>query len=222
MKSRVVTKGYLQVPGVDFTEKFSPVASDTSTRIMIGMTLYFSDKYSWVCETFDAEAAFLKPYLGIEMYIDWPEGIIELGFISEEQKCDTCVQLRRSMYGNVNAALCWQKDFTEFLVSECGFKVCRSDPCILFLVEDKKLKVVMSTHVDDWMCSGSREDLDKLYQNVHKKYKITTLGHLKKHLGAHYDWKIKKSGEQYVIATMTKNSEEIVEYYEKVTGKRLN
>ena len=220
LKSRIVTKGYLQVPGVDFTEKFSPVANDTSTRILIGMTLYFSDKFSWVCETFDVEAAFLEPYLDIEMYIDWPEGIVDLGFISEEQKRTTCIQLRRSMYGNVDAALRWQRDFTEFLVSECNFKACKSDPCILFLTEDEQLKVVMSTHVDDSMCVGSREDLDKLYRNVRKKYKITTLGRLKKYLGVHYDWQINESGEQYVIVTMSKNAEEIVEYYEKVTGEK--
>ena len=122
LKSRIVTKGYLQVPGVDFTEKFSPVANDTSTRILIGMTLYFSDKFSWVCETFDVEAAFVEPYLDIEMYIDWPEGIVDLGFISEELKHTTCIQLCRSMYGNVDAALCWQKDFTEFLVSKCNLQ----------------------------------------------------------------------------------------------------
>ena len=82
------------------------------------------------------------------------------------------------------------------------------------------MKVVMSTHVDDSMCAGSREDLDKLYRNVCKKYKITTPGYLKKHLGVHYDWQISESGEQYVIVIMTKNAEEIVEYYEKVTGEK--
>ena len=35
MKSRNVVKGYMQVTGVDFKESFYPVASDTSTRILI-------------------------------------------------------------------------------------------------------------------------------------------------------------------------------------------
>ena len=87
------------------------------------MTLYFSKDSGWVCEIFDVEAAFLEPYIDIEMYIDKPDGIVELGFISEEQKRTTCVQLRRSMYGNVDTALRWQRDFTDFLVNDCKFQV---------------------------------------------------------------------------------------------------
>ena len=39
LKSINVVKGYMKVPGVDFTESLYPVASDTSTRILIGMNL---------------------------------------------------------------------------------------------------------------------------------------------------------------------------------------
>ena len=64
----------MQVPGVDFTEKFSPVATDTSTRIIIGITLYYMED-GWVCEAFDFEAAFLEPFLDIEMHSTIDEGI---------------------------------------------------------------------------------------------------------------------------------------------------
>ena len=67
------------------------------------------------------------------------------------------VQLRRYMYRNVDAALCWQRDFTKFLVNECKFQVCKSDQCILFLKESEQLKVVMSTQVDNSLCIGSIE-----------------------------------------------------------------
>lgn len=58
------------MPGVDFTEKFSPVANDMSTHKLIRMTLYFSDKFGWICEIFYVEAAFPELYLDIKMYID--------------------------------------------------------------------------------------------------------------------------------------------------------
>lgn len=45
LKSHAVTKGCLQIPGVDFAESFSPVAMDSSTWIIIGIILYYSDKY---------------------------------------------------------------------------------------------------------------------------------------------------------------------------------
>ena len=121
------------------------------------------------------------------------------------------------MCGNVDAALRWQKEFTEFLVKECGFTACQSDPCILFLRENGQLKIVMSIHVDDSLSSGSRENLDKLYKNVRRRYKISTLGQITKYLGVQYEWKYFENGELYVIASIVKNATEIVEYYEKVT-----
>ena len=38
-KSRIVLKGYMQVPSVDYTERYSPVANNTTTRLMIAFTL---------------------------------------------------------------------------------------------------------------------------------------------------------------------------------------
>jgi hypothetical protein len=71
-KSRSVTKGYMQVPGADFTESFSPVANDSTIRIGIGLTL-FHEEDNWICEAFDVTAAFFNADLDIEMYAEWPE-----------------------------------------------------------------------------------------------------------------------------------------------------
>jgi hypothetical protein len=59
-KLRCVTLGYLQIPGVDFTETFSPVASDSTIRITLGVFLYKEKPKSWVLEMIDIEAAFLE------------------------------------------------------------------------------------------------------------------------------------------------------------------
>ena len=68
MNSRNVVKGYMQVPGFYFTGSFSPVASDNSTRILIGLTLYYEDD-EWIADIFDMEAAFLYPNMEVYIYI---------------------------------------------------------------------------------------------------------------------------------------------------------
>ncbi len=80
----------------------------------------------------------------------------------------------------------------------------------------------MHMHIDDLLCTGSREDLDKLHRDIHRKYKITMLGQWKEHLGVHYNWRRDEFREQYVVDSMEKNTIKIVEYNEKVKDKRLN
>jgi hypothetical protein len=61
-KSRIATKGYLQIPGVDYTEYFAPI-----------------------------EAAFLKGEFDEPMYKEFPKGMDELGFIKKEEMQTHCI-----------------------------------------------------------------------------------------------------------------------------------
>ena len=60
-----------------------PDGSETSTRILIRLTLYHEED-GWVSELCDMEAAFLHPNMEVDMFIEWPEGIVELGIITKE------------------------------------------------------------------------------------------------------------------------------------------
>jgi Reverse transcriptase (RNA-dependent DNA polymerase) len=85
-KARCVSRGFMQLPGVDYTESFAPVASDSGIRIVIGIFLFFLHMVpqdEWVLETFDVEVAFLNAKLKNPVYIEWPKGIKELGFLSQ-------------------------------------------------------------------------------------------------------------------------------------------
>jgi len=60
-KARCVARGFQQIPGVDFTEYFAPVAADTSIRVTIAIFMYYHQHNPgrrWRLETFDVEAAF--------------------------------------------------------------------------------------------------------------------------------------------------------------------
>ena len=70
----------------------------------------------WICDLFDVEAAFLNSEMENVMYIKWPPGMVELGFMTQEEFNTTCAELKMAMYGNVDAALLWIRTLTAFLV----------------------------------------------------------------------------------------------------------
>jgi len=43
-KARIVMKGFLMIPGVNYTELFSPVTMEVGVQCVIGISLYFSMK----------------------------------------------------------------------------------------------------------------------------------------------------------------------------------
>ena len=132
-KSRLCVKGFHQIPGVDYTESFSPVATESTIQTLLVYTLWMYKK-GWRCEMFDVEAAFLNAELETAMYLKWPEAMLELGFITKEQQEKQCIKLIRSMYGNVDAALRWQKCFVQTCIDPDGELKCEQskvDPCIL-------------------------------------------------------------------------------------------
>jgi Reverse transcriptase (RNA-dependent DNA polymerase) len=109
--------GYSQIPGLDFTEVFSPVANDVSFRIMIiCMILWGLDGL-----IFDVETAFLNGDLKEKIYVDCPEEM--------EHESDECLLLTKSIYGLVQAARQYFKRF-EAILKGIGFKQCGSDPCL--------------------------------------------------------------------------------------------
>jgi hypothetical protein len=203
LKSCCVSKGFQQRPGVDYTESFSPVASDTAVRAVIVLSLYMKE---WTIEIIDIEAAFLEGTLEEPAYIEWPEGMVELGFITEEQARTTVAQLFKSMYGNVNAAL---QLFKEYVKHMCSKEMGMYHPCVFVKKHEGKLVLLALTHVDDTQLCGEKKWIEWFKENIKKRSNYTDLGKLTKD----------KNGETIIIATMPKMVKEIITAYEKYTGE---
>jgi Reverse transcriptase (RNA-dependent DNA polymerase) len=60
-KAICVARGFMQIPGVDYTESFAPVASDSGIRIVIGIFLNYLHHRSQ--DNWDLEIAFLNALL---------------------------------------------------------------------------------------------------------------------------------------------------------------
>ena len=218
-KSRIVTKGFQQIPGVDFTESFSPVATDTSIRT--GLILVCDkQEEDWTCEVIDVEAAFLEGKIESPTFIEWPDGMVEFGFITEEERELYCIQLTKSMYGNVNAALIWFKTYENYLTKQMGMEQCRSDPCVFYLKENDKVSLVTMIFVDDTTLYGLKEKIEWFKKKLKERFNISDLGRLRKHLGVWYEWKMGKDGIE-IEATMDQLVESIIQAYETHTNSEV-
>ena len=65
-------------------ELFSSVTNMSTIAILLLTTLHMED-HGWICGIFNVEVAFLDAELETPMYVEWPESMIELGFISEQE-----------------------------------------------------------------------------------------------------------------------------------------
>ena len=117
-KTRILTLGYMQIPGVDYTEKFSPVAKDSSIRIVFALVLYYYDSHGWRTKRIDIEAAFLEGDLEVPMFLKIPDIMVKLGFLTKEQQEQYCIDLQSGMYGNVDAALRFFVKLIQCLMSD--------------------------------------------------------------------------------------------------------
>jgi len=95
-KAHIVTKGFLMIPGVDYTESesFLPVTMETGVQCVIGISLHFinedivlnvSAERRWILEVYDIEAAFLNANLGGCMYIKILDEMVELKFVTKQE-----------------------------------------------------------------------------------------------------------------------------------------
>ena len=154
----------------------------------------------WRIMSCDIEAAFLEAGMDVEMFIEPHPAMVWCGFMSEEQRLENAILLKKSMYGNVDAALRWILMKTEYLTSKkVGMTQSRADPCVFFKKnENGKAMLVVAMTVDDCAIAGTPEAVNWLMNKIEEKFKITRGGRIRKHLGIDYKWKTDENKEPYV------------------------
>ena len=115
--AQLVARGFVQIPGVDFTELFSPVVNDITMRVIMVIWMLHSYHNSMI----DVVAAFLRGILEEPVYLKHPDGM--------NLPDDKCLELHKAMYGLVPAALQFWKLFGKMMV-ELKFMQSNADPCL--------------------------------------------------------------------------------------------
>ena len=89
---------------------------------MVGITLYHEEEEGWVNERCDTEAAFLRLDMQVEMFIEWPEVIVEICIIIKDFLEEYCNLIEKVLCDNVDAALLWLILLAKYLFNLCNLK----------------------------------------------------------------------------------------------------
>ena len=153
-RARLVALGYSQIPGVDYTDNFAPVAHDVSFRIaLVRMMVEKLDSF-----VMDVETAFL--------YGDIEEEI----FMKSPSSPEDCYQLKKGIYGLCQAARQFWKKFVDTIRKESiGFQVSAADPCMLF--KENELGIcIITMYVDDMLIIGKKEQIQDYASKSQKNF----------------------------------------------------
>ncbi|KAK5773528.1 hypothetical protein PVK06_049834 [Gossypium arboreum] len=172
-KARLVAKGYSQIPGVDFTDVFSPVVKHSSIRALLGIVAM----HDLELEQLDVKTAFLHGELEEDIYMQQPEG-----FIVSEKEDYVCL-LKKSLYGLKQSPRQWYKRFDSFMTSH-DFKRSSFDSCVYFKKNSDGSFVYLLLYVDDMLIAAKdKREIRKVKAQLSEEFEMKDLGPAKKILG---------------------------------------
>lgn len=195
-KSRLVAKGYSQVPGRDFTETFSPVIKLKSIRLLLALAV----ELDFRIHQMDITAAYLNGTLNEDIFMFQPEGC------KEEGKEHLVCHLKRSLYGLKQSGREWNKCFDTFL-KDFGLLRSKSDPCIYYH-PDKTLYV--GIYVDDMLVVGFQDSIDTFKHQVMQRFQARDLGEAEEILSM----RICRKPDGSITLDQTGYIEEVLETFE--------
>ncbi|GMF35187.1 unnamed protein product [Phytophthora lilii] len=181
-KARLVALGYLQIPGINYFNTYSPVASTNTIRVFLAVCC----SLDLILRQFDVETAFLNGDLEEDVYMAAPLGID----IPEGMVC----KLRRSLYGLQQAAAVWFKKIRSVFIS-MGLVQCRANPCLFVRHQAGRdtSPVFIILYVDDLLIGCKSDEIaDKSRDELAEHFTLKSLGEARYVLGVEIQYATKK------------------------------
>ena len=148
--ARLVAKCFSQIPGMDFTDNYSPVVNDVTFRVVVARLIIENMKGKVV----NIYNAFLNGDLEHEIYMKIPKGY---EVINQDVDKEDCLILQKAIYGLVQAARQFWKKIVDKMQGG-GFQLSEADLCMLYK-EDEKGVCIIIIYIDDMLIIGKRKPL---------------------------------------------------------------
>ena len=204
-------KVFSQIPGMDFTENYSPVVNDVTFRVVVARMIIENLKGKVV----DIDNAFLNGDLEHEIYMKIPEGYDEV--INPRVDKEDCFILQKAIYGLVGAARQFWKKIVDKM-QEGGFKLSETDPCMLYK-EDEKGVCIIIIYIDDILIIGKEEAIDDAIRVLQGHLQVKDPTSLEDYLGVQIvqsdDGNKAWLGQSTIVKSMEK------QFGEKVAKKKM-
>ncbi|GAA5970209.1 hypothetical protein JCM3765_005371, partial [Sporobolomyces pararoseus] len=154
-KARLVARGDLQRPGIDFSEVFSSTIRFTSILVLLALAV----TKNWDIVQFDVSTAFLHAKLDdkVELFVRQPPGFVD------SQNPLKVHRLRKSLYGLRQAGRLWSEHFIGCL-RDMGFEQSKADESLFVRWKDGKVAII-PIHVDDGLVMGT-DDLKSIVKDL--------------------------------------------------------
>ena len=177
-KSRLVVKGFADTNQYLISDIFAPVARLSDVRLFLSI----ANKYGMHLYQLDVSTAFLHSSLEKPVYMEIPEGLIELTDTPTGLDRSYVCRLKRSLYGLKVSPNLWYKKFSGIL-KKLGFEAYPFQPCI-FKWEQGSIYVLLIIYVDDGlMASNNKYKALELIQGLSNELRLKILGTPRKFLG---------------------------------------
>ncbi|KAK2068163.1 hypothetical protein P8C59_002820 [Phyllachora maydis] len=179
-KSRLVARGFMQVEGLDYTVTYASTSIPPTWRILLAIGAVLD----WEIEQADFIGAFLNSALREEIYMEIPEGLLDLAASNKaiyklllkygyNPSTPNIIKLSKALYGLKQSPREWQ-DKLKILLKSLGYLPLISDPGVFY---NAKTCHFIVTYVDDCLFIGPNIGyITDLKKRLNKVYAIEDLG----------------------------------------------